>query len=92
MSTNGSTGAGGSTGGGSTGAGGSTGTQSTGGGSTAVAMGWGDDWRQRIAAGSTDVSTASWNVVLRSPDMMTPFSGCNRRRWHRSPAARAYRN
>lgn len=46
MSTMGSTGGGGSTGAG----GGSTG----GGGSTAQAMGWGDDWRVRLAAGSTD--------------------------------------
>lgn len=52
MSTQGSTGGGG----GSSGAGGSTGTGGStgGGGSTAQAMGWGDDWRTRMAAGSTD--------------------------------------
>lgn len=43
----------------STGAAASTGTASTGsastGGSTAAAMGWPDDWRNRFAAGSTDL-------------------------------------
>ena len=38
----------------STGAGGSTGVASTG-GSTGAMMGWGDDWRTRMAVGSTDV-------------------------------------
>ncbi len=38
----------------STGAPASTGHVSTGGSSTAAFMGWGDDWRQRMAAASTD--------------------------------------
>ena len=54
MSTQASTGGGG---GGSTGAGGgSTGSgyQGSTGGSTAAAMGWGDDWRQRLAGGDAE--------------------------------------
>lgn len=48
----GSTGAGGSTRGGSTGS--AVMSSGAGGSSAAAFMGWGDDWRQKLAAGSTD--------------------------------------
>jgi len=51
----GSTGPSGSTAGGGGGGGGSTVTGSTGGSTGPAFVGWGDDWRTRMAAGSTDV-------------------------------------